>query len=105
MRSTLCLVAGVFLLGVPLGGQNVNTMHPEEIHAQKPVSAEDIRERVSDLQFQKDTKELADLCASVPADLDGLQQGLLPKKTIEKLRRMEKLSKRVREQLTRISAP
>lgn len=103
MRSTLCLLAGVFFLGAPLGAQNVNTMHPEEIHVQRPLTPDDIRARASDQQFQKDTKELSELCASLPSDMDGLKQGLLPKDTIEKLRRVEKLSKRVREQLMRIS--
>jgi hypothetical protein len=58
---------------------------------------------VGDLQFQKDSKELSELCASVPADMDRIRQGLLPKGMIDKLKRVEKLSKRVREQLTRIS--
>jgi hypothetical protein len=44
------------------------------------------------------------LCASVPSDMDGVKQGLLSKDVVEKLKRVEKLSKRVREQLTRISA-
>jgi hypothetical protein len=33
--------------------------------------------------------------------MDGLKQGVLPKEAINRLKRMEKLSKHVREQLTR----
>jgi hypothetical protein len=58
---------------------------------------------VSNLQLQQDAKDLAELCASVPSDMDGIKQGLLPKEVLEKLKRVEKLSKRVREQLMRSS--
>jgi hypothetical protein len=58
---------------------------------------------MSNLQLQKDAKELAELCASVASDMDGVKQGLLSKDVLEKLKRVERLSKRVREQLTRSS--
>ena len=56
-----------------------------------------------DVQFQKDAKELADICASVREDMDGLKQGLVSKDLVERLKRMEKLAKHVREELTRTS--
>jgi hypothetical protein len=103
MRSTglFCLFIGILLIAVPLPSQNVNPMHPEEIHVQKHPSPDDIRARVASLQFQKDGKELAELCASIPGDMNGVNQGLVSKDLLEKLKRVEKLSKRVREQLTR----
>jgi len=78
-------------------------MHPEEISVQKHASPDDMRGRAANVQLQKDAKELADLCASVPGDLDGVKQGLMSKDLLEKLKRMEKLSKRVRELLTQTS--
>ena len=39
--QVLLLIAG--LTAVPLPSQNVNPMHPEEIHAQKPTSPDDMR--------------------------------------------------------------
>jgi len=78
-------------------------MHPEEISVQKHTSPDDMRARAANVQLQKDAKELADLCASVPGDLDGVKQGLMSKDLLEKLKRMEKLSKRVRELLTQTS--
>ena len=92
---------GALLIALPLPRQNVNPMHPEEIQAQKHSSPDDLRARVANLQLQKDAKELAELCASVPQDLDGVKQGLLAQDLLEKLKRVEKLSKRVREQLAR----
>jgi|ERR1700674_104437 hypothetical protein len=107
MRFTrlFCLLAGVVVVPAALRSQNVNPMHPVEIQVQKHTSPEDMRERLANVQLQKDAKELAELCASVPGDMDGVKRGLLSKDLLEKLKRVEKLSKHVREQLTRASAP
>jgi hypothetical protein len=74
--------------------------HPQEVRVQHHALPEEIRDRLSNSQFQKDAKELAELCASVPADMDGVKQGLLGKEVLDRLKRIEKLSKRVREELT-----
>ena len=105
MRSTalLCLLIGVLLIAVPVPSQNVNVKHPDEFQVQKQLSPDDMRARAANLQLQKDAKELAELCATVPSDMDGVKQGVLPQEVLEKLKRVEKLSKRVREQLTRAS--
>ena len=105
MRSTglRCLLIGVLLTAVSVPSQNVNVKRPEEFQVQKQLSPDDMRARAANLQLQKDAKELADLCASVPGDLDGVKQGLMSKDLLEKLKRMEKLSKRVRELLTQTS--
>ena len=106
MRSSRCsrLVLGVLLVAAgPLSSQNVNPMHPQEIDVQKHPSPDDVRARAASLQLQKDTEELAGLCASVSNDMDHVKQGLLSKDALEKLKRMEKLSKRVREELTQTS--
>jgi hypothetical protein len=100
----LVLLLVGLLLAVSVQGQGVNTTHPPEIDAQKQASPEDLRDRMGDVQFQKDAKELAEICTSVSGDMDGAKQGLLPKDLVEKLKRMEKLSKHVREQLTRTTA-
>ena len=101
MRLTPILLFLLLLLASSVPGQNINMAHPEEVRAQRPVTPDDIRERVNNRQFQQDTKELGDLCASLPADLDHLRQGTLSKDLLDKLKRVEKLSKRVREELTR----
>ena len=101
MRSSYYLVLVFLLTAVLLRSQNVNTANPVEIQAQKNRTPEDMRARVSNAQLQKDAKELANLCASIPVDMDAVKQGLLAKDLLEKLKRVEKLSKRVREQLAR----
>ncbi len=102
MRSSgcLCLLLVVLLVAVPFPAQNVNPMHPEEIEVQKHASPEDMRARAGSVQLQKDAKELAGRCASVSEDMDRMKQGLLSKDLLEKLKRLEKLSKRVREELS-----
>ena len=102
MRSTrlLSLFIGALLIAPLIASQNVNPMHPEQIQVQKHPSPDDMRARGASLQLQKDAKELGEICASVPSDLAGVNQGFLPQDVVDKLKRMEKLSKRVREQLT-----
>jgi hypothetical protein len=46
-----------------------------------------------------DAEELSDLSASVQSDLQGLQKGLLAKDLHEKLKKMEKLSKKLRRDM------
>ena len=100
-RYTLFCVALSWLLVVlPAPSQNVNVEHPSDVVVQKHPSPEDMRARIARIQLQKDSKELADLCASFPADLSRVQQGLLPKDIDRKLKRLEKLAKSVREELT-----
>lgn len=93
-------LAALLVAGIPVSSQNVNPMHPQEIDVQRQPSPEDARARAASLQLQKDAQELAGLCASVADDMDHVKQGLLSKGALEKLKRMEKLSKRVREELT-----
>ncbi len=104
LARLLCAFVVFALATLPSRSQNVNPMHPQEIEVQKHASPDDLRARVANLQFQKDAKELSDLCASIPDEMVGLKQGLLSRGLTEKLKRMEKLSKQVREQLTRISS-
>ena len=93
----------VLLLTTSLESQNVNMGHPEEVSVQHRLSPEEIRDRLTVPPVQADAKELADLCASVSTDIGSVKQGLLPKDLIERLRRLEKLSKRMRETLTKAS--
>jgi hypothetical protein len=51
-------------------------------------------------QLQRDAKELATLAESVPADIERVSRGVLPKDLNERLKKIEKLSKRLREELS-----
>jgi hypothetical protein len=52
------------------------------------------------VRLQHDAQELADLSASIPSDVK-LANRLLSKDLIDKLKRVEKLSKHLRGELTR----
>jgi hypothetical protein len=103
--TSLCFLVGGLLIAHPLASQNVNVNmeHPQEINVQHRLSPEEMRARLRVSQVQNDAKELAELCASVTTDMDTVKQGLLPKDATERLKRMEKLSKRMRDNLTRAS--
>jgi len=104
MRCFRCLIPLYIILTLPALSQGVNPAHPTEIQAQKHVSPEDLRARVANIEFQKDANELAEVCGTVGKEMEGVKQGMLSKDTIDRLRQLEKLSKRVREQLTRAMA-
>lgn len=102
MRANLLwAMVPVVLCSLPLRSQTLNPGRPPEVQAQKVPSADAMMARMHDVQLQKDAKELADLSASIPSDMDGVKRGILPKDLIDKLKKMEKLSKRLREELTR----
>ena len=101
MHCLRSLIPLFFIISLPALSQGVNPAHPTEIQAQKHVSPEELRARVASAQFQKDANELTELCSTVGKDMEGVKRGTLSKDTIDRLRQLEKLSKRMREQLMR----
>jgi hypothetical protein len=91
-------MALVTLLARP---QNVNPERPQNMEVQHIPTPDEARARLSNTQFQQDAKELADLCSSLHSDMENLKQNVLGKDVIDRLKRVEKLSKRVREHLQR----
>lgn len=57
------------------------------------------RKTVDAVKLRAEADQLADLARSVPADVDQVSQGKLPKDFVEKLKRIEKLSKHLRGEL------
>ena len=55
--------------------------------------------------FQRDADQLATLAQSIPADLDSVRRGMLPKDAIQKLKQIEKLAKRLRSELNAQGSP
>jgi len=72
--------------------QKYQSMYPEE-HA--AVS----QPRVDAAQLQREASELASLAQSIPPDVDRINKGALPKDVLEKLKRIEKISKHLRVEL------
>ena len=55
--------------------------------------------------FQRDADQLATLAQSIPADLNSVSKGMLPKDAIQKLKQIEKLAKRLRSELNAQGSP
>jgi hypothetical protein len=85
---------------VPIHAQGVNLARPPEISAQHNPTVEEMRSLLSNAQLQEDARKMADLCSSIPVDLDAIHEGMLPKDLLDKLDRVERLSKKLRQELT-----
>jgi hypothetical protein len=55
--------------------------------------------RVDTAALQREAKELLDLSQSVQPDIESLKRGLLSKDLLDKLKRIQKLSKRLRGEI------
>lgn len=56
--------------------------------------------RVASTQLKEDGDELSQLAQTVPSDLEQVSKGLLPKDLEKKLKRIEKLSKKIRNEIS-----
>ena len=57
------------------------------------------RPRLDPLELQREARQVLELSQSIQSDFGSINRGLLPKDTIEKLKRIEKLSKHLRSQI------
>ena len=91
-------------IGAPLGRcgpRPPDTDWPQNQLPARQVSLEgQKRPAIDTVSLERDARELAELSASIPADLERVNRGLLPKDVLEKLKRVEKLSKHLRSELT-----
>jgi hypothetical protein len=61
---------------------------------------ENIRRHIDPVKLQRDADDLARIAQTIPTDTASIRQGMLPKDTLQKLKQIEKLSKRLRAELT-----
>jgi len=55
------------------------------------------RAHLDPAQLQQEVQELSSLAQDLTQDIDAVNRGLLPKDTVDKLKRVEKLAKRIRK--------
>lgn len=55
--------------------------------------------RIDVIQLQREADDLAKTAQSIPSDVESVRKGMLPKDVLQKLRQIEKLSKRLRSEL------
>ncbi len=51
------------------------------------------------MQLQRDADDLARTAQTIPTDVANVRKGMLPKDVIDKLKQIERLSKRLRTEL------
>lgn len=92
-------------LGAPLGRCGPRPADPNWPQNQLPGStspAPQQRKTPADtVRLQREADELAELSASIPAAVGRANHGVLSKELLDKLKRVEKLSKALRNDLTR----
>jgi len=74
---------------------------PEPLDQQSAKEgAPTLKRHVDFNQIQQEADELARTAQTIPPDVASIRKGMLPKDTIEKLKQIEKLSKRLRTELS-----
>ena len=102
--SRLYCASFIFVIGL-IGGMNAQ-MHrtfpkpPEPAVSQQDTTsdAKSIR-RLDTVTMEREARELSALASTIPVDVEQLKKGLLPSDAIDKLKRIEKLSKQLRGQI------
>ena len=104
MRSASVLSSLLFLFLMSATTQTTKSNYPTP---PEPLNKEDqasqstpsIAQRIDLARVQKEADDLARTAQTIPADVVSVRKGMLPKDTIQKLKRIEKLSKRLRTEL------
>lgn len=103
-RFCLTLSAALLLLGPMAVAQSHHFPTPpppmdQDKQAQSPPSDAQPKLRIDYAKLQREADELAREAQTIPSDVASASQGRLPKDVIEKLKQIEKLSKRLRGEL------
>ena len=76
---------------------------PVEIVPHMPIGSQraHTNPRVDPQELRREASQVLELSKSIQSDLESVSRGLLPKDTIDKLKKIEKLSKHLRNQIER----
>ncbi len=83
----------------PQSAPDIHTQNANQQQPARPTPAPAQPGKTNAEQLQRDADELMALTQSIPADIDTVNRGLLPKDVTDKLKRIEKLSKQLRKEL------
>ena len=102
MKLRFLVLSSVLLSTLAMGGQrNIqprsNPWDPLNIPPQETAKPEPVRSA----QLQRDAQELARLAQLIPSEIHQVESGLLPKDLDGQLKRIEKLSKQLRREISR----
>lgn len=91
---TAAQMKDVYIPGVP---PPPASMDPD--HGKTGPNDPRLQRRVDPVKLQRDAEDLARTAQTIPSDIANVGKGTLPKDTIQKLKEIEKLSKRLRNEL------
>ena len=100
----LALCAATFGQSMPPGAPTPHANEiPVEIVPHMPIGSQrpHTDARVDPLELQREAGQVLELSKSIQSDFESVSRGLLPKDTIDKLKKIEKLSKHLRNQIER----
>jgi hypothetical protein len=98
--KTVALLTSLLLICALAAAQTGFPKPPEPADKNETIARPTpAKPRIDTLQLQREARELSDLAKSLPADMDQVNHGLLPTDTIDKLKRIEKLSKHMKGEL------
>ena len=89
---------------VEVSGQHRPT-YPHPPQAADTATVESVQPQASErahldpAELQQEVQELSSLAQDLSQDIDAVNRGLLPKDTVDKLKRVEKLAKRLRKEI------
>ena len=105
MKRFFLTLSAIFLFGAMAAAQSSHhfptpppSMDSDKTNQAPPSDAQP-KPRIDYDKLQKDANELARAAQTIPSDVASMRQGMLPKDVIEKLKEIEKLSKRLRTEL------
>jgi hypothetical protein len=97
---SLPVVVGLLVtLAIPQARNNYpKPPEPQDSATTQPTPAVPSH-RIDLVRVQQEADELARTAQTIPSDVASLRKGMLPKDVIQKLKQIEKLSKRLRAEL------
>lgn len=104
MRSLLSFLPAVLAFSLMMAAAQTSHHMPTPPEPMGPQSHQTEQQqtparRIDSVQVQKEADELARMAETIPADVASVRKGMLPKDVIDKLKQIEKLSKRLRTEL------
>ena len=96
MVSLIFCAAASPQIGHPPSSPTMNGSHELRITDREMPS---LPRQIDPVRLQKDALALATAAGSIPADIESVRKGMLPKEIILKLKQIEKLSKHQRSQI------
>jgi hypothetical protein len=108
MRFRFLVLACLLSCALLMGGQGGHPVPPGIREADKLSNPTEVppqvtakRRRVDPAQLKRDAHELASLAQLIPSQVEEVENGRLPKDLDGQLKRIEKLSKQLRREISR----